>query len=243
MYIPNSTKGYKILEEIINDETNWETKNTTPKVKDILKNKEIFKQGENNFIQIIKKEYDELTYSNLFAYIFASNISAFQKFAKEVLKVERFDGDLVIEREKANIDLLLTDNQNAVVIENKIKSSINGICDRHDIESELVQSQLKKYQEYTEEHYNEKNKYYFIFSPNYNHIKLENYECGKNYRLVEFSEIYNFFNQNKKLYKNVQYFEEFLYALKKHIKSVDSNHEENMYQRFYNTIEKIRKRF
>lgn len=240
MYITNELKSYKILEDIINDESNWEDKNTTPKVKDILKNKEFLEEDKSNFIEIIKQEYDELTYSNLFSYIFASNISGFHKFAKEVLGINEFDGDLTIEREKANIDLLLTDNINAIVIENKIKSNINGVCDRHNIGSELIQSQLKKYQKYVETHYSSNNKYYFIFAPNYNHINLNNYECGKNYKLIVFKKIYDFFVQNKKLYKNTPYFPEFIFALKKHIKPVDNSHEENMYKRFCNTIEEIK---
>lgn len=240
MYISDDKKSYQVLEKIINNDSNWEVKNNTPKVKDVLKNKEIYEEEKNNFIEIIKQEYDELTYSNLFSYIFSSNIPSFYNFAKEVLEIDEFAGNLIIEREKSNIDLLLTDNKNAIVIENKIKSSINGICDRHNIGSKLIQSQLKTYKDYIEKHYLDKNKYYFIFAPNYNHINLENYECGQNYKLIEFSKIYNFFEKNQKLYKNVQYFPEFLFALRRHVKSIDSRHEENMYKRFCNAIEKIK---
>lgn len=56
--------------------------------------------------------------------------------------------DFTIEREKENISLLISDKYNYVVIENKIKSSINGINERHDIYSNQVQSQLKKYYQF-----------------------------------------------------------------------------------------------
>ena len=42
-----------------------------------------------------------------------------------------------------NIDLLIEDDMHVIIIENKIKSKINGT--RHDVDSELAQSQLKKY--------------------------------------------------------------------------------------------------
>lgn len=78
----------------------------------------------------------------MFAYFFDINREAFSRFAREVLHIE-VQTDFTIEREKRNIDLLISDKNNAVVIENKIKSSINGIDDRHDIYSDQVQSQLK----------------------------------------------------------------------------------------------------
>ena len=72
---------------------------------------------------------------------------------KNVLGVKIFENEFSILREKANIDLLIVEKNNAIVIENKIKSNINGICERHDIGSELIQSQLKKYREYVEKNY------------------------------------------------------------------------------------------
>ena len=217
MYIQEGTKGYDVLERIINDDSLWEEKNTTPKVKEILNAITKNKENSSNFIDIIQKQNDELVFSNLFKYIFDANHDAFSKFAKEVLGVKIFENEFSILREKANIDLLIVEKNNAIVIENKIKSNINGICERHDIGSELIQSQLKKYREYVEKNYQDKTRYYFIFAPNYNHIKLENYECGLHYKLIEFSKIYDFFEKNKSLYKKVPYFNEFLFALKKHM--------------------------
>ena len=69
---------------------------------------------------------------------------------------------------------------------------------------------------------------------------MENYECGEYYKLIEFSEIYNFFEKNKSLYKKIPYFSEFLYALKKHTKSIDNSHEEIMHKRFADAILKIK---
>ena len=85
-------------------------------------------------------------------------------------------------------------------------------------------------------------KSYFIFAPNYNHIRLENYECGKNYKLIEFRKIFDFFDKNKDSYKNVKYFNEFLFELQKHTKTKDSSHEEIMYKRFVEAIYKTKKK-
>ena len=57
-YISDNKKGYDVLERIINDETNWESENNTPKVKAILKNKELLRHKTDNFIKIIKKDVD-----------------------------------------------------------------------------------------------------------------------------------------------------------------------------------------
>lgn len=240
MYIKEGTKGFDVLEGIINDDTLWEDKNTTPKVQEILNKRKNKNESANNFIDIIQKQNDELVFSNLFKYIFDANPSVFSKFAKEVLGIDNFSSNFCTLREKENIDLLLLSNDKAIVIENKIKSNINGICERHDIGSKLVQSQLADYHKYVEKNHSEKERYYFIFAPNYNHIKLENYKCGEYYKLIEFSKIYKFFEKNKSLYKKIPYFSEFLYALKKHIKSIDSSHEEIMHERFADAILKIK---
>ena len=235
MYIEKGLRSFDILQEIIDDNSNWEKKNTTPTVQEIS-NEISASSNTYNFIDIIRKEDDELVFSNLFKYIFDANPSAFCKFAKDVLDINNYDNTFITLREKANIDLLLISKKNIIVIENKIKSNINGICDRHNLGSELVQSQLEDYHAFVEKEYSDKDRYYFIFAPNYNHIKLENYKCGKYYKLIEFSKIAIFFEKNRILYEKVAYFNEFLHSLQKHTKSVDNSHEEIMYKRFVNAI-------
>lgn len=83
-----------------------------------------------NFLQIIKKENDELVFSNLFAYFFAKyDNNILKAFAKEILDIE-LKGKIRIAREENNIDLLIRDDEHIVIIENKIKSGINGIKKR-----------------------------------------------------------------------------------------------------------------
>ena len=128
IYIQEETKAFEVLENIINNKTLWEYKNTTPKVQDIIDKIKDDTDNKYNFINIIKKENDELVFSNLFKYIFDSNPNTFSEFVRQVLEIEDFSNDFRVLREEANIDLLILDKNNAIVIENKIKSSINRIC-------------------------------------------------------------------------------------------------------------------
>ncbi len=174
-----------------------------------------------------------MTFSWLFKYIFEASKEGFVKFSMEVLKINYTDEEFEVIRESEyNIDILVKSTNHIIVIENKIKSSINGIDEKHNIGSKLVQTQLSKYYKYIQKTYPNKEKKYFIFAPNYNHLKLDSYECGENYQLIEYKEIYDFFEKNKNLYKNIKYFSEFLFALEKHTKPIDNNHEEIMYRRF-----------
>ncbi len=227
--------SFKDLENIIKSDL-WEEKDTTKKASEIL-NKEF--DEHFSFINIVKQEDSELAFSNMLAYFLNKNKKAAQKFASEILEVS-IDFDFTLEREKHNIDLLLTDNFNVVVIENKIKSSINGLSEdsRHNLYGELVQSQLNKYYEIvtTQKEYADKKPHFYIFSPNYNRIDIKKFSKGQNYKIIYYSEIYKFFYKNKEFYKDIAYFNDFINALHKHTKEYDDSLEIEMQRRFINAI-------
>lgn len=227
------------MNQIIEAKELWEDTNTTQAISELPK---LQKDPHFNFLKIIKQEDNELAFSNMLAYFFNINREAFSKFAHEVLSI-KIQTDFNIEREKRNIDLLISDKNNAIVIENKIKSSINGIDDRHDIYSDKVQSQLKKYyqQVTTDDEYRKKSVSCFIFSPNYNRIELSKFSCGEKYTVIYYREIYNFFIENRSLFDDVTYFEDFINAMHKHTKDYDNDLEEEMQRRFLNTIYKAKK--
>ncbi|SHO43651.1 PD-(D/E)XK nuclease family protein [Anaerocolumna xylanovorans] len=222
------------LNQIIENRELWEDANTTQAISELP---ELQKDPYFNFLKIIRQEDNELAFSNMFAYFFDINREAFSRFAREVLHIE-VQTDFTIEREKRNIDLLISDKNNAVVIENKIKSSINGIDDRHDIYSDQVQSQLKKYYQFvtSDDEYRKKTPSCFIFSPNYNRIDLSKFSCGEKYTIIYYREIYNFFIEKRSLYDGVPYFDDFINAMYKHTKDYDNDLEEEMQRRFQNTI-------
>lgn len=232
-------ESFTDLNQIIENNKLWEEINTTQAISELP---EPQKDPYFNFLNIIKQEDNELVFSNMLAYFFNINREAFSRFAREVLSIE-IETDFTIEREKRNIDLLVSDKNNAVVIENKIKSSINGINERHDIYSNQVQSQLKKYYQFvtTDAEYCKKTVSCFIFSPNYNRIDLSKFSCGEKYTVVYYREIYNFFVGNRNLFYDVPYFEDFINAMHKHTKDYDNELEEEMQRRFQSAIYKAKK--
>lgn len=233
-------ESFTDLNQIIENNELWGETNTTQAISELA---EPQKDPYFNFLNIIKQEDNELVFSNMLAYFFNINRDAFSRFAREVLSVN-IQTDFTIEREKKNIDLLISDKNNAVVIENKIKSSINGINERHDIYSNQVQSQLKKYYQFvtTDDEYCKKTVSCFIFSPNYNRIDLSKFSCGEKYTVVYYREIYNFFVENRNMFDDVPYFEDFINAIHKHTMDYDNELEEEMQRRFQNTIYKAKKR-
>lgn len=200
-----------------------------------------------SFLTITKKEYDELAFSNMFAHYFASHKGLFKQLMQDARttiqngkeqKQLNIDIDLEhpleIMREKKNIDLLIECGNHVFVIENKIKSGING--KKHDIYGKLVQDQLGTYMKYVEKEYADSfTHHYFIFSPDYNKINSSEFatkEVQDNYRIINYSEIYSvfldYYNNHKDEFKNDKYFEDFLKGIKKHSNDRDKDFEEIM---------------
>ena len=242
--------AFKQLKNICEDKTLWEEKNTTESTTEI---KNSSNYSNNNFIDLIDKQYAEVTYSNLFKHIFESDRILFQKFAEEVLSKDEngddikneynkklcINNNITVERENAHIDLLIQDANNVIVIENKIKSGINGI--KYDIHGDLVGSQLSDYYHYIKnnDEFNKKNSFFYIFAPDYNRIDTDKIQNIKGvYKIIPYHRIYNFFRK----YDNskIPYFKEFLYALEKHINSTDNVLEIETHRKFMQKINKTR---
>ena len=209
-----------------------------------------------SFIEIIRKEYDELAYSNLLQYLFSSDKERFSKFAADVLNIKNLNVNCQIEREyhiitetqdsegkshknEGYIDLLVTDESNVIVIENKIKSGIHG--KKHDISSKENTDQLTKYYNYitAEEEYKTKNKKFFIFLPDYNKkISVETLnrlkEDNMEWEPVYYSQIYDFYKD----YDGVPYFADCVKSLKRHTEKNNNILEKEQSKRLYRAIER-----
>lgn len=223
--------SFNVITKMINDDSLWE--------KDRINKVDEGKIIDKHFslLDIIHKEYDELSYSNFFSYIFKKYPDIFIGFSKDVLNID-IDTDYKISREYHNIDIYVEDKNNILVIENKIKSGINGISPRHDFsENGLIQSQLEKYYEYVEEYKGNKKAYYFLFVPNYNHIDLSIYQGSKHYKVIRYSEIYNYFSKQD---INDIYYKEFVNSLYKHTKDREIDYAEDMAYRFLKIINKYK---
>ena len=144
-------------------------------------------------------------------------------------------GTYLVQRETEHIDLLIQDDKNIVVIENKIKSGINGI--RHDIYGDLVQSQLFDYHKYADENAHGRKESFYIFAPNYNRIDLQQYKKSEDYEVINYSVLYEFFSKHRIENK---YYDDFLSALKNHAKDIDNSNFEIMQERFIETINSVK---
>ena len=230
-------QDYKKLQQLLNNQEIWNEENTTEKIN----LDEIYTyDSHEGFLSVIKKEDDELIISNLFSYIFNQKKDVFIDFVKEVLDIKDFKGNYTIFREKDNIDLLIENEDHIIIIENKIKSMINGVNSKS---SEKIKSQLSKYVNYAYDKYDNYDKdhlHFYIFAPNYNQIDLKNYECGEEYDIINYSMIYEFYCKNACKMLNIEYFKEFINALEIHKERTDNSNFKNMKKLFLENILKLK---
>lgn len=194
--------------------------------------------GELNLIEFAGIENDELVYSNLLAFYFRRNhdlLNELFELAAEKFKLPKGDilrnrysswTDYKVEREHLQIDILVSDDEKNVIIENKIHSGINGIKHNSDIEDTQLQSQLSKYVDalsgenhdfvniINTEGYkiklprNENRIIYgILLIPDYSKIEnilntLKYYEC---YTIIKYSELFNIFRKSKQYNTNEQF--------------------------------------
>ena len=242
MYYPKNKypQDYKVLKDLIDDTDSgiWNKKNTTKKI-DL---DEIYTyDSHEGFLSIINKEDDELVISNLFSYIFEQERGVFKDFAKEVLGIDDFKTNYTIFRERANIDLMIENEDTAIIIENKIKSKING--EESEVSGE-IESQLSKYVEYAMDKYrdyDEDHLKFYIFAPDYNQINLGKYKWGGKYKIINYSQIYKFYCKNACKMLNTEYFKEFLIALEIHKESTDNTNFKKMKKQFMESILELKK--
>ena len=198
-------KIYKYFcENIINNKKIWKNKEESTKtVKDDDTN-----DYEQFFLDITGNQYDELAYSNMFVYFFKKYPELFEEFVKEKLSkkdntLKNFERGKYFEiaREENNIDILIETENDIFIIENKVKSHINGEkyiddtsqntnnseehngIDSANKKNDIVETdkkgieytnQLIKYYNYVESKYPQyKNKHYYIFKPDYNNTEEE----------------------------------------------------------------------
>lgn len=248
----------KLLDVLNNDEL-WEER------KRDYSSLQANSQKVDNIFEIINKEDDELVFSDMFAYYFRRYKVLSDGFFKEINekykqkfkgKEFKFDLNKSILREKYNIDLLVEDDENIFIIENKINSDINGkvifkddekLEENEDSQKDLSEkkrvSQLKKYIELIENKNINKNIIPIILMPNHNVIDLSVYDSGDKYIVLTYDEIFNVFNCFSAKLKNDKYFEDFLAVLKRHSeKSLKELVYKDLLSRFKERIEKLNRK-
>ena len=247
----NQQHAYSVLYDIIHNKPElWQEQNETEKV---VINSENY---NHCFLDVINKNYDELVYSNLFHYVF-SNMKYFCKFANEVLfKLENKNESIdysknlednfkIIREKEKNIDIFITIGKHIFVIENKIKSEINGVV--KDEEGNTIRTQLKKYAEHIFSKYPKAIKHFYLFAPKYSHFEEEDLKVNVKeetvyYTVINYKKILDFFSENiindyKK--EGFTYIEEFISAIKRHTYDVDNILERQMFERFAKRINEL----
>lgn len=180
-----------------------------------------------NILDVIRRDEDELTFSNWLAYYLANDSAFLEAFSKEVLGIDMVGSKTTVKREYKNIDIWLEDENNIVVIENKIKSGINGVVEeRHDFSKSEIKSQLSKYVEIAESEANGRNTKFTLLIPDYG-VKDDELSVFKEYErylpVTRYSKLLEFLNKHS---TNLPYYEDYKKAVQKHA----SPYKKNLYQ-------------
>ncbi|MBQ8708713.1 MAG: PD-(D/E)XK nuclease family protein [Succinivibrionaceae bacterium] len=203
-----------MLERFINYSEIWEDK-TNPQ----LSRTDHLTKPEINLIDVIGKQYEELTFSNWLTF-YLKNPQVCKKFISECilkdskkyqesLKKDKLFTNLKLpQREFHNIDIWLESENMVIVIENKIDSGLNGIKKTND----GFTTQLENYYNYANQKKNNRDLYCFIIKPDYSTLSTSN----KYWKIINYSSIFDFFTKisQDQNFKELPYIQEFIKALK-----------------------------
>lgn len=187
-----------------------------------------------SFLEVIGKEDDELAFSNLLAYYFDYSHDAFREFAADerLLDIPDMDAAFDIVRESNfNIDLWIESDRHLVIIENKIKSGINGIG---SADGSQLGKYLSKARAYADEH--GKQAHFYVLTPDYNNLDLTEYDPAGAYKVVLYSAVFDFFVRKAPAYITDRYFPEFLRGLERHTMTASELNFKTMRARFMRKI-------
>ena len=239
MYFPETNDNgdpmddYMKLNEIIGNTTIWENDSVEKFSSTTSGNQSI------SMIEIMRKEDSELAYSNMIAYWLNQDKKIISDFIKDVLKHKdkniscpNQNSNIIIERERENIDILINYDKTHIIIENKIKA---GISEYDSLKTNSYPNQLTKYKEALKKNFHGEHIHCFLLTPDYRNIDPHNYD--KDYSPIKYSELYNFFNK-KKAIKQDPLREEFCKALALHKEVVDNSNFINMQRQLAQAIKK-----
>ena len=195
-----------------------------------------------SFLEAIRKEDDELVFSNLLAYFFEYDGELLRNFCREVLHINGMDSVICVKREFRDIDIWIESERHTIIIENKIKSGINGIV---SIENNKGESQLTKYRRIAEEETPDKDRKFFLLVPDYNNINVSLYDSAPTpedeYSVLRYSNVLDFFVRHAPAYIADRCFPDFIRGLERHaVKSLPEFRLKTMKSRFMRRIAQVR---
>lgn len=218
--------GYKRLIDKIENHNLWKKEEVSSETVGVM----LQRLQKPMFLSVVKKGNDEIIYSNWLHFYLSKNKKLTKDFASKVLHFDELDQEHCdCFREAEHIDLLIADRKNIIIIENKIKSGING-------KKENGESQLSVYWEKAngkiakDLNIQKPNVKAFILVPDYEYDNIDSerkkLKCGMDYTIIKYSGVYAFFNaflKEKKYDRDYPYLEDFCSALKRHIETTPPN--------------------
>ncbi len=246
----DTDSDYERLLALINDKDLWVEDTTGITDKDMA-----VSSIDENIFDICGIQDRELAFSSALTYFF----SKYPDFARGVIaKVFGIDipyaDNIRITNEENNIDILIRYGDNYIVIENKIRSDLNGLIykDKSSKKKDnLERTQLNKYVDYVKDERDnnedlqqeigvsmgESKIFCVILSPNYNVIDLSQYPPVLDCQLLQsdYRSLYEFMLKRQE-YKDDQNFKSLTDAMLRHTQSVYNDLYDEMRMRFVSMI-------
>ncbi|MBQ2047015.1 MAG: PD-(D/E)XK nuclease family protein [Muribaculaceae bacterium] len=226
-YIEQETApiAYNKLIALINQPRLWTTEASMVK-------EQATTERRMTYFDICGITHNELAFSNAIAFFFEKYPHHLSSFMDSIGVDFDTTSGISIYREKRNIDILISNGNKSIVIENKITSGINGI-DRHD----PSKSQLKKYYDILNGEFkgNFHNPMFYVLTPNYNDIHLTQYAGGEHYTKLLYSQLFEHLKIQEE-YNTDILFQNYVSAIEQHTTYYCNDQYEEMKQRFLNTI-------
>ena len=231
----NDASAYFQLKNLFENSDLWDAESTTER----LLPDGVAQNPAPTFLEVIRKEDDENILSNLLGYFFEYSRRGFRRFASNpnLLNIPDMSASYEVFREtKERIDLWIESEKDIIVIENKIKSGINGII-REDY------SQLNKYYKVAQKEAKCQGKrlHFYIFAPDYARFNLAQFgaEVEAAYKVIKYSDIYGFFVKEAETYITDRIFPDFLRSLKRHTHTLPELQFETMRTRLLRKINSL----
>lgn len=240
---------YNRLNEIINDGNLWRKLSE----KDQYENSKDKVVEDDNIFKAIRRQDDEVVFSSMLYYFLSKyKETVLPKFVQDVLGITtiQISNETLVQREKHRMDISIITDEMFIIIENKIKSGINGVSDCL-AETGKIKSQLSKYYQKAEDENSRLKKSReikcYILHPEYSHLDLNNFEKGNEYCEISYKMVHEFFgkiiddNEKNKILDDTDsyYAEQFYKALYKHTTKTDCSHRNELLKRLKRRISKL----
>ena len=245
--IEEKINDYKKLLGLIEQEGLWVESNERIN-NDLLK----IKSREVSIFDICQIQNDENRFSYALAYFMTQpkykelwqdffkryNIDLGDNYTvtrEESAKIEDREWSHATKPSGGRIDLLIRDEKNIIVIENKIKSDINSI------EGDNEGEQLERYYNYIlwstqkDKPDEDKNPHFMILTPNYNQPHIKSKDMEELYQVITYGELYTYLDGKDEV-KNDHNFKAFFEAMHRH------THENVNDYLYYDMLEKFVRR-